>query len=163
MRALQFKSTMPVCSPRTEAKKSLHLPKPALFTSTLISGLFSFKSCSITSRLSSFARSREMVAMVLSVCSSATLKRASLLRAIIQKESTLGYCSIIALIYSFPSPEDAPVISAVTIKNHHAIRKYAQKGQAYPPFVPGTIPFSQIFRRIRLVHLMHSFGKTCIF
>ena len=67
------------------------------------------------SRLSSFARSREMAAMVLSGCSWAISFKSSLRRAISQNASTLGYSAITAFMYSFPRPPDAPVITAVTI------------------------------------------------
>lgn len=103
VRARQFTSTMPIWEARLEVKKSPHLPKPALFTSTLISGSFSFSSFSKISRLSCWERSREMAAMVLSGCSSAISFNSSLRRATSQKTSTVGYSAMMALIYSFPS------------------------------------------------------------
>ena len=115
VRARQFRSTMPVWERRLEAKKSSHLPYPALLTRTLISGLFSFKSCSNLSMLSSLDRSKEMAAMVLSGCASAISRRSSFRRATSQKASTLGYWAMMASMYSFPSPLEAPVITAVTI------------------------------------------------
>ena len=54
--------------------------------------------------------------MVLSGCSSAISFNSSLRRATSQKTSTVGYSAMMALIYSFPSPLEAPVITAVTKK-----------------------------------------------
>ena len=54
--------------------------------------------------------------MVLSGCSSAISFKSSLRRATSQKTSTLGYWAMMALMYSFPRPLEAPVITAVTME-----------------------------------------------
>ena len=53
--------------------------------------------------------------MVLSGCSSAISFNTSLRRATSQNASTLGYCAMMAFMYSLPSPLEAPVITAVTM------------------------------------------------
>ena len=111
--ARQLRSTIPACSAQSASATGPNFPYPALLISSTICGFETSNSRRYTSKLSVSVRSSDRQRIRCFANRDANVSSFSRRRATNQISSTSGIWLMTCFRYSSPSPQDAPVITAV--------------------------------------------------